>query len=385
MDFTLTETQTELRALADRIIGDHAAVERIRDVERAGAAGGDGIDRELWGALAQAGILRAFAEPDGGVGDGGAGDDAAADDAAVGVLEAALVCEAHGRHVAPVPLWPAVAALLALREAGEAAADVAAVREAVAAGDDLVTVALAEVGQTAPGPGSTAADGVGLLTGAKLAVPAAPLARWALVPVGRPAPALHLVDLTAEGVAVDRVITTDRSVAGHLRLTGAPSVRLGGPDLVERLLAVATVVVCGTQVGVCAEAVRRTGEYLNAREQFGRPISAFQGPVLRIADAHIDTEAMRVTTLQAAWRLATGRPAAEAVATAKWWAAEAGHRVVHSGQHLHGGIGADVDYPIHRYFLWGKQLVDTLGGASAQAAELGRLLAAQARTGEEAA
>jgi hypothetical protein len=62
--------------------------------------------------------------------------------------------------------------------------------------------------------------------------------------------------------------------------------------------------------------------------------------------------------------------------------AEAGHRVVHATQHLHGGIGADVDYPIHRYFLWGKQLGDTLGGASAQAAELGRLLAERAeRTG----
>jgi acyl-CoA dehydrogenase len=239
-------------------------------------------------------------------------------------------------------------------------------------GDELITVALAEPGQALPGQGAT-------LTGTKLSVPVAPVARWVLVPVAEPEPALHLVDLTESGVTVEHVTTTDRGLAGHVRLDGAPSVRVGDTAAVDRLLAVATVLVCATHVGVCAEAVRRTAEYIATREQFGRPLAAFQGPVLRIADAHIDTEAMRVTTLQAAWRLETGRSAAEAVATAKWWAAEAGHRVVHATQHLHGGIGADVDYPIHRYFLWGKQLADTLGGASAHAAELGRLLAA--RTG----
>jgi 3-oxocholest-4-en-26-oyl-CoA dehydrogenase beta subunit len=347
MDFTLSETQTDLCDLADRIIGDHAAVERVRDVER----GGEGVDRVLWRALAGAGILGAFGEADGGL----------------GVVDAALLCEAHGRHVAPIPLWPALAALLVLG---------AAAPPGIADGDELVTVALTEPGQTFPGRGAS-------LTRTKLSVPVAALARWALVPVTDPEPALHLVDLSEPGVTVEPVVTTDRSVAGHLRLDGAPSVRVGAAAAVDRLLAVATVLVCATHVGVCAEAVRRTADYIGTREQFGRPLAAFQGPVLRIADAHIDTEAMRVTTLQAAWRLETGRPAAEAVATAKWWAAEAGHRVVHATQHLHGGIGADVDYPIHRYFLWGKQLADTLGGASAHAAELGRLLAAG--TGRSAA
>ena len=135
MDFTLTETQTELRDLADRIIGDHAAVERVRDIER----GGDGIDRDLWRALAGAGILRAFGEGDGGV----------------DVVDAALVCEAHGRHVAPVPVWPTLAALLVLRDVdshvwGDAL-------PTVADGHELVTVALSEPGQTGPGQGSVAA------------------------------------------------------------------------------------------------------------------------------------------------------------------------------------------------------------------------------------
>ena len=52
-----------------------------------------------------------------------------------------------------------------------------------------------------------------------------------------------------------------------------------------------------------------------------------------------------------------------------------GMRALHACQHLHGGMGADIDYPVHRYFLWGKQIEDTLGGASATLSRLGRRLA----------
>ena len=77
---------------------------------------------------------------------------------------------------------------------------------------------------------------------------------------------------------------------------------------------------------------------------------------MRAADAAIDTEAIRVTTWQAAWRLDNGLDADRAVNVAAWFASEAGQRVVFATQHLHGGMGADISYPIHRYFLWGKQI-----------------------------
>jgi len=145
------------------------------------------------------------------------------------------------------------------------------------------------------------------------------------------------------------------------------------PWLLER----ARTGLCALQLGVTEEAVRRTAAYLNQRHQFGRPLSSFQGTMLRAADAYIDTEAIRVTTWQAAWRLDTGRPAAEAVAVAHWWASEAGQRVVHATQHLHGGMGADIEYPIHRYFLWGKQIELMLQGPSAELARLGAMVAAE--------
>ena len=118
---------------------------------------------------------------------------------------------------------------------------------------------------------------------------------------------------------------------------------------------------------------------MTERQQFGRPIASFQSPVLRLADAHIDLEAMQVTIQQAAWQLDAGQDAAIAVSVAKWWTAGGGHRTLHTAQHLHGGIGADIEFPAHRYFLRGKQLLDTLGGAAAHASRLGADLAAGAR------
>ena len=84
---------------------------------------------------------------------------------------------------------------------------------------------------------------------------------------------------------------------------------------------------------------------------------------------------MRLTTQQAVWRLAEGHPAEDAVAVAKFWASEGGHAVGYAAQHLHGGIGVDIDYPIHRYYLWAKQIELTLGCASRQLEQLGARLA----------
>jgi len=121
--------------------------------------------------------------------------------------------------------------------------------------------------------------------------------------------------------------------------------------------------------------LRITAQHVSNRVQFGKPLSAFQAVTQRAADAYITCEAMKVTTLNAAWRLAEGLDARGDVLVAAYWASEGGQQVVAAGQHLHGGIGADVDYPVHRYFLWGIQLATALGGASAQLAQLGRLIA----------
>ena len=73
--------------------------------------------------------------------------------------------------------------------------------------------------------------------------------------------------------------------------------------------------------------------------------------------------------------LAEGLPAGTQVAVAKFWASEGAHRAAYAAQHLHGGIGVDVDYPLHRYYLWAKHIELALGSATRQLVRLGAALA----------
>ena len=190
---------------------------------------------------------------------------------------------------------------------------------------------------------------------------------------------MFVVAADAAGLTCERQATTTGTPEAQLVLAG---VRLGGDAVLGPVdeagdrpaLAVehATVAACAVMAGLAAEAVRMTGEYTSSREQFGRPIATFQAVGQRAADAYVDAHAIRLTMLQAAWRLTAGFPADREVAIAKYWASAGGQRVVHAAQHLHGGIGVDRDYPLHRYFLLAKQLELTLGGANRQLVNLGR-------------
>jgi len=155
--------------------------------------------------------------------------------------------------------------------------------------------------------------------------------------------------------------------------------RLGEPGQGGEVVAFTTqrllAGLCAVQAGVCAEALRLTAAYTSERKQFNAPIATFQAVAQRAADAYVDTEAVKLTARQAAWRLAEGLPAEAALAVAKFWAAEGGQRVVHAAQHLHGGVGVDVDYPVHRYFRWAKATELSLGGGTRHLLELGRRLA----------
>jgi alkylation response protein AidB-like acyl-CoA dehydrogenase len=157
-------------------------------------------------------------------------------------------------------------------------------------------------------------------------------------------------------------------------LTGAVGRRLaehGGSDIVAALYTRALAGLCAIQIGITERALKLAASYTTEREQFGRPIGSFQAVQQRLADAFIDVEAIRWTTWHAVWLIAEGRPAQREAAIAKFWAAEAGARVVASAQQVHGGMGIDVTYPLSRYFLWAKQIELSLGSASQQLARLG--------------
>ena len=180
----------------------------------------------------------------------------------------------------------------------------------------------------------------------------------------------QLTDFAAAGrVVLDGVTLDDDRVLGPGR----------GAEITDWLVSRGTVGLCAMQAGVIERALELTAEYARNRVQFGRPIGSFQAVAQRLADAFIDVEAVRLTMWQAAWLLASGdesdAAAGTAVATAKFWAAEAGHRVAHTAVHVHGGLGIDMSYPVHRYFVAAKHHEFALGGATAQLRRIGSDLA----------
>jgi 3-oxocholest-4-en-26-oyl-CoA dehydrogenase beta subunit len=178
-------------------------------------------------------------------------------------------------------------------------------------------------------------------------------------------------------VTVERqtVTSTDAEALITLQDARVAGVLDAGEDVVAWIVRHMTVGMCALQLGVCERALELTAEYSKTRVQFDRPIATFQAVGQRLADAYIDVNAIRLTTWQAAWRLSEGLPCATEIATAKFWAADAGHRVAHTAVHVHGGMGIDLDYHLNRYFVAAKRIEFALGGATQQLVALGRELA----------
>jgi alkylation response protein AidB-like acyl-CoA dehydrogenase len=379
VDFTFSEDQDSLRGLAAQIFTDQATPERSKAAEDSG----DPYDRDLWAALADANLLGLCLPED----VGGSG---------YGLVELGIVLEEAGRHVARVPLLGA----LPVARFGSAAQRPQWL-PGVSDGRIILTAALDEAGGADPlAPTTTASpaspaspaslaspDGTGWrLHGTKVAVPYGPQADRVVVSATIPGngTGLFLIDPTAPGTDMAPATSTTGEPLGLLTMDGTlveGGDRLGGSfsgdgvDPVRWSYQRAVAGMCAVAAGVLEGGLRITTEYIGQRQQFGRALASFQGPAMRIADAYIDTQAVGVTTWSAIWRLEQGLPADEELAIAKFWVADGGQRAVHAFQHLHGGMGLDTSYPIHRYFTWAKALEASLGGATAQLLRIGEFLA----------
>lgn len=372
MDFSLSDEQKAISSLAGQILADTCTLERLKAVERGDA----GYDAQLWGELATAGLL-AVALPEKFGGSEG------------GFLDLCLLLQEQGRRVAMVPLIPTLVAgaLPVLRYGTAAQQD--RLLAGVAGGKTILTAALVDSAGDPRIPTTTAtADGKGWkLSGEKTAVPFAHAAAALLVSArtGDGRIGLFIVDPRAAGVQLDRQQTMSWEPQATVALQNVP---VGADALVGPLTsdgavlnwAIDRIIVahCAVAAGACQEAMRLTAEYASNRKQFDKPIAMFQAVGQRMADCYIDNEAVTLTMLQAASRLSDEMASDKEVATAKYWAAEGGSRIGHAALHIHGGISIDIDYPIHRYFLWLKQIENTLGAATPQLVRLGNLLASEA-------
>jgi acyl-CoA dehydrogenase len=352
MDFSLSEAQGELAGLTRKILAEQDAP---------------------WGSLATAGVLAAGLPPE-------------LDGAGLGLAEQCSVLIELGWAASDVPyLTSVVLGAGAVAEFGTPAQQRDWAGPA-GQGTVVLTAALAEEDgddPLSPSASAVRSDGQWVLSGVKTAVEAATEAGLFLVPSSSPDGVMvFLVTPSDAGVTVEPQRLTDFGPAGRVvlddvvlaedRVLGAPG---RGAEVAGWLAARATVGHCAAQAGVIERALELTAQHARTRVQFGRPIGAFQAVAQRLADAYIDAEAVRLTLWQAVWMLSSGAPGAGlAVATAKFWAAEAGHRVAHTAVHVHGGMGIDTSYPVHRYFTAAKHHEFALGGATAQLLRIGAAL-----------
>lgn len=353
MDFSLDQTQ---ETVAEIVVGLLAR-------EPTDPAGPGGFSPELWQALAKADLL-SLAVPERLGGDG------------LGLLEVAAMLTEIGRGAAPVPalatLGFGVLPVLALGSAEQQDA----LLDGVSSGR-VLTAALAEPGAAFPAVPSTSAIADGdevVVTGHKIAVPFADRAHRVLVPtdagVVPVAPELPGVTLTPSATSAG---APEFSVRLESVRVPAGDVLGAGLDGVATLYRIALASIGAYADGLLAGATALTADHLTTREQFGKPLAAFQAVAQQIADVYVVSRTLHVAALSSAWRVAEGLAADGVVdigsaggdldVTAYWIATEvpAAMRTLH---HLHGGIGVDVTYPMHRYFSIAKDLARLVGGAS---------------------
>ena len=386
MDFELGEEEQAIRDLTAQVLDDMSSHERLKAL----AADGDHVDRKAWTALASTGVVGAVVPE-------------SYDGLGLGFLATAVALEEVGRHASPVPLLTtAVMGAIPIAAFGTETQKQAWL-PGLADGSVLACAALAEDGappvepsttaRTAPGGAVVAAGGSSdraeaegfMLDGTKVLVAGGLDADIALVParlddgdVG-----VFMVPTDTEGLERRAVEVTTGRPEARFELSG---VRVGaeallggeacdGAEIVRFIERHANVGLCMMMSGAARAAIEMTAGYAKQRHQFDRPIATFQAVSQRAGDSYIDAEAIWLTAYQAAWRLAAGLPADREIAIAKYWASEGGYRVVHAAVHVHGGVGVDRDYPLHRHFLAARHIELTLGHAEEQLAELGRQIA----------
>ena len=344
MDFELSDDQVALQAAARDLLDGHASSDRVRKH----LASGDALDDALWAAMIDQGWLGvAVPEEEGGLG--------------LGWIEAVVLLEEAGRHVAPVPLLGALLALSALRTTPWAGGLLAGEQRGCVAwsGRDSAVVAERDgdgwvlTGRPDPVAGAVAAD---------VAVVFASGGLWA-------------VDLDATGRPAREPAMDLTQSLSWLALDHTPAAEVGGPDEAAALLDRAAVGASAELLGSAARVLEMAAAYAKDRVQFGQPIGAFQAVKHRCADMVVDVEGMRSVAWYGAWAVAADdADRSVAASTAKVWCSDAAQRVMASGLQVHGGIGFTWEHDLHLFMKRSQLEQVSFGDASYHRERLAGLL-----------
>ena len=350
MDFDFSEEEQAISDLSQQIFEDKVTHEHLRSLARSGSS----FDRDLWASLASTGVVGATIDEQFG-------------GSSLSFLGVTALLENVGKYAAPIPvLETIITGALPIQEFGSIEQKTELLPK-IAAGELIVTTALISSGN------ATIEDGQ--VSGSFDFVSFGLEADMLLLPTESGA---FIVESGSPGITLEPRETTAGHSQAAIVLKNVDAQQLGTVTSEEFITWVRLRVdsaICSIMAGACEASLGLASEYTKIRQQFDRAIATFQAVSQRAGDAYIDTEAVRLTSRQAAWRISAGLPAKEQVAIARWWASEAGFRVVHAATHLHGGVGVDRDYPLHRYFLMARQLELTLGNSEEQLENLGNLIA----------
>lgn len=223
----------------------------------------------------------------------------------------------------------------------------------------ILTAALNEPGAALPDrPAVTVRDGK--LSGTKVAVPYAAQADWMVVSTDS---GVAVVSPKAEGVRLVKTPTSNGAEEFAVEFT---DVTVGpddilGPD-VHRVNQLALTAMGAYAAGLVAGAVRLTADYVTNRHQFGRPLATFQAVAQQLAEVYIAARTLALASTSVVWRLSEGRDADEDLDILAYWLTSQAPPAMQTCHHLHGGMGMDITYAMHRYYSSIKDLTRLLGG-----------------------
>jgi alkylation response protein AidB-like acyl-CoA dehydrogenase len=326
MDFDLTATQQAVADVATSV-----------------------LDRDnSWKALVEGGVT-ALPVPERLGGDG------------VGLPEVATVLTEAGRHGA---ITPALATLgFGVLPLVDLASDDQQDRflAGVAKGG-VLTAALNEPGAALPDrPATTFADG--RLSGTKVGVAYAEQADWIIVTADT---AVVVVSPKTEGVELVRTPTSNGSEEYTVTFAAVavPDTDVLAGATARRVNELALAAIGAFTDGLVAGALRLTADYVAGRKQFGKPLSTFQTVAAQLAEVYIASRTIDLAAKSVVWRLSEGRDADDDLDVLGYWITSQAPRMMQICHHLHGGMGMDITYPMHRYYSTIKDVTRLLGGPS---------------------
>ena len=344
MYFDLTDEQQAIKSTAHDFLASRFKSERLREI----AASEDGFDAKGWREMAELGWAGlALPEEWGGQG--------------LGIVDLAVLFEEMGYALAPSPLLSNTVAGLALSLCGSDEQRERYLRP-LAEGEKRGTSALWDAGS----PGTIGeftmearADGDGVaIDGEKILVMDAASADFFLVATsdGR----RHLVERGSDGVSV----TPEESIDPTRRFSSVrfEGVKVPAEDSLPGQAADyypvfhrVCVALAAESTGIAQRTLEMAVEYAKDRQQFGRPIGAYQAVSHRCAQMLLETENARSAVYGAAWA-ADAEPESLplAASTAKAYASDAGWRVPDASIQVHGGIGFTWEHDLHFFLKRGR-------------------------------